>query len=134
MLISSPDVADHVIQLAEHPGIDLVQDGEVDFRWIKPLVIFEVAQHVAKRVAHLAIGFRHLLDAALAHADVVGVVHAGDIEPQDVGAVALDHHVGGDVVTERLREFALVFIHEKAVSEHIFERGGSRASDCGQNG
>ena len=86
-LVCGPDVTNHLVELAQGPAIDFMQRARVDAVWVEPLVILEITQQVAERVADLAIGFRHLLDSALADADVVGVVHAGDIKPQHVGTI-----------------------------------------------
>ena len=54
-LVSGCDVADHLVELAQSPEIDLVQRGWIDTRRVEPGVVFEVAQQVAESIADLAI-------------------------------------------------------------------------------
>ena len=96
-------------------------------------VILEVSQQVAERVADLAIGFRHLLDSALADADVVGVVHAGDVEPQYVGAILVGHLVGGDVVALGLGDLSALVVDHETVGQNRLERRGAGGPDRRQD-
>ena len=98
LLVGRADVADHLVELPQGPAVDLVQGFGSHRRGVELRVILQVPQQVAERVADLAVRLGHLLDAALAHPDVVGVVEAGDVEPQDVGAILLGRLDGRDGV------------------------------------
>ena len=77
--------------------------------------------------------FRHLLDAALADPDVVGVVHAGDHEPQDVGPVLLGGLDRQDHVAQRLRHLLALVVDDEAVGQDGLERGGPGRADGRQD-
>ena len=105
-------------------------DGVVFLR-----VMRERAEHPADRVAQLAVIVADGLEDFRADALVVGIIDAGDPEPQDVRARLLDHVLREGLVAERLRHFPPLLVEREAMRQHDVERRApARAAAFEQRG
>mmetsp|Transcript_6510 Transcript_6510/g.12488 ORF Transcript_6510/g.12488 Transcript_6510/m.12488 type:complete len:229 (-) Transcript_6510:1230-1916(-) len=114
--------------LREHPQQVLVQVREVVIGNSvgRCFVVSEVPNHVARRIAELAIALKGLLENGVTDPDVTAVVATGDPETEQVDPVrglellvvaALDDLHRADHVTERLAHFVPLLVEHKAVCD-----------------
>ena len=110
----------------QHP---LIQQGQLVVGHGIPLwyEVVQVAQQVARRVAHLAVHIRQLLDDPGPEGHIGGVIHRAHPQPQHIGAVgglllfvlaALHQHRRIDDVAQRFAHLAALLIEGEAVGEH----------------
>ena len=118
---------DFLLQLREFAENPAVQAGQlvVGHGMFRRIEVVKVRELVAQRVADAAVGLADLVDAFLAHDDVVAVILRGDPEPHDVRAVFFDVGFGG------LRFFVAALA---CLLLEIFSRSASTMKPCVKHG
>ncbi|MPL90964.1 hypothetical protein SDC9_37023 [bioreactor metagenome] len=114
-------------QPVQHPAFEL---GHLGNRHALGLVkARERAQHEAQRVAQTAIAVRGALQDLRPDALVGGIVGLRHPQPQDVGAVFVDHLLRRDGVADRLGHLHALLVEREAMRHHV---AIGRAADRGR--
>ncbi len=97
-----------------------------DFAVIEPV---EGAEHVAHRIAQLAIGIDAGLEDFVGDAQIVGIILARSPQAQDLDAVFLGDIFRRDDIAQGFGHFAAIARHHETMGEHgVIRRAAPRSA------
>ena len=105
----------------QDPAIDVAHLG-IRHRLRSRIEVAQVRQQEARGVPDLPIALGDPRHDLLADRHVVAVVHHGNPQAEDVGAVLFDDVLRRDDVADRLRHLAALLVHDEAAGDDPLER------------
>ena len=94
--------------------------------------IADITQQVSQGVPDFAVSVLCSSYQLVVTANILLIIHAGDPEAKNIGAVFGDLILGIYIIAQRLGLFHSFFIHGKAVRQYSLERFGANRAESGQ--